>query len=153
VSGHGEAVAGAAGQLRTLMRRYVNFVDQTRFVQELNRQFGEITGTGGFATAVVGTYNALADQVTLCHARHPRPLWYRARTGQGGFVERAAAPERAAAAGQPANMPLGIGEAGYYDQNTITLATGDLIVLYTDSLIEARGRDGRALGEEGLLAL
>src|SRR5215813_2715754 len=34
VSGHGEAVADAAGRLRGMMRRYVNYVDQSRFVEE-----------------------------------------------------------------------------------------------------------------------
>src|SRR5688572_24888186 len=56
VSGHGEKVAEAAGKLRLLMRRYVNFVDQTRFVRALNGEFGQIAQAGGFATAVAATY-------------------------------------------------------------------------------------------------
>jgi hypothetical protein len=50
-------------------------------------------------------------------------------------------------------VPLGIAEPTCYNQTVVKLATGDVVVLYTDSLIEARGSDGRALGEQGLLAL
>jgi serine phosphatase RsbU (regulator of sigma subunit) len=79
VSGHGEAVSGAANSLRGLMRRYVNYVDQTHFVRGLNAEFGALSQAGGFATAVVATYFAPTDDFRLCNAGHPRPLLYRAR--------------------------------------------------------------------------
>ncbi len=37
VSGHGTAVGDIAISLRTLMRKYVNFLDPLRFVGEMNR--------------------------------------------------------------------------------------------------------------------
>ena len=36
VSGHGQKVAATAADLRTLMRRFVNRLDQTEFVRLLN---------------------------------------------------------------------------------------------------------------------
>src|SRR5262245_35969461 len=42
VSGHGEAVAESARKLRSLMRRYANLVDQTRFVHGLPRDVSTI---------------------------------------------------------------------------------------------------------------
>ncbi len=39
VAGHGISVAETAADLRTLMRRFVNRLDQTEFVRLLNRQF------------------------------------------------------------------------------------------------------------------
>src|SRR3954468_9889266 len=53
VSGHGSAVGGIAGNLRGLMRKYVNYIDQTRFVREMNTQFTSMASAGGFATALV----------------------------------------------------------------------------------------------------
>lgn len=155
VSGHGEKVAEAAGKLRTLMRRYVNWVDQTKFVQGLNAEFGQITQAGGFATAVSATYFAMDDQLTVCNAGHPRPLLYRARTRAWELLTHAdrKGTARAGVDGGAANVPLGIVDESCYDQTKVKLATGDLVVLYTDSLIEARGADGKMLGEAGLLAL
>src|SRR5215210_7622302 len=39
VSGHGTAVRATAVHLRELMRRYVNHIDQMRFVRSMNQQF------------------------------------------------------------------------------------------------------------------
>jgi serine phosphatase RsbU (regulator of sigma subunit) len=160
VSGHGEAVADSARKLRQLMRRYANFVDQTRFVQGLNDEFKEIAHSGGFATAIVTTYYVPKDTFSICNAGHPRPLWYSARSRAWSLVTEpgpagAASSKRSAAPTDdgPANVPLGIIDSGCYNQFNIRLGTGDLIVLYTDSLIEAKGKDGRMHGEEGLLRL
>src|SRR5215212_60420 len=49
VSGHGAAVCDVAGQLRSLMRRHVNQIDQSRFVASMNRQFTEMSSSGCFA--------------------------------------------------------------------------------------------------------
>jgi phosphoserine phosphatase RsbU/P len=157
VSGHGEAVADAAVKLRSLMRRYVNWVDQTRFVQGLNTEFGAVAESGGFATAVVATYYAETDEFTVCNAGHPRPLWYSARSRSWSLVSEPATPASRNSTTLPAepwkltNVPLGIGEPTSYNQFAIKLARGDVVVLYTDSLIEAKGPDGRMLGQDGLL--
>src|SRR5579862_8078282 len=43
VSGHGTSVAATAADLRTLMRRFVNRLDQTEFVRLLNQQFAALS--------------------------------------------------------------------------------------------------------------
>src|SRR5947207_10019185 len=58
VSGHGASVSEIAGNLRHMMRRFVNYLDQSRFVGEMNRQFTEHSKLGNFATAVVTTFFA-----------------------------------------------------------------------------------------------
>src|ERR1051325_9608852 len=55
VSGHGAAVAEQAVSLRTLMRRHVNYLDQTVFVRSMNQQFAASSQAGCFATALVTT--------------------------------------------------------------------------------------------------
>src|SRR5438874_1685453 len=88
VSGHGAAVCDTAASLRTLMRRYINFLDQTKFVRAMNGQFVTLSKAGCFATAVVTTFFAPTNHLTLCNAGHPPPLLYRAATGQWTFLER-----------------------------------------------------------------
>src|SRR5208282_4690177 len=48
VSGHGKSVASTAADLRTLMRRFVNHLDQKIFVRLLNEQFTALSGAGSF---------------------------------------------------------------------------------------------------------
>ena len=83
VSGHGAEVCDVAGTLRTLMRRYVNYIDQAEFVRSMNRQFVTMSASNCFATAVVTTFFAPTNLLSLCNAGHPPPLLYRARRGRG----------------------------------------------------------------------
>ncbi len=145
VSGHGVKVSDLASSLRSLMKRYINHKSQTAMVRSLNREFGELGRSSRFATAVVLTYLAHKRRLTLCNAGHPRPLYYQAATGRWLLLERDSATA--------ANLPLGIDEQTPYDQFSLTLGDGYIVLLYTDAVIETPIDDSRYLGEEGLLAL
>src|SRR6476469_7355251 len=86
VSGHGDSVSAVAGGLRKLMRRYVNYFDSSRFVVEMNRQFTAHSKAGVFATAVVTSFYASTNSLSLCNAGHPPPLLYRAATGTWEYL-------------------------------------------------------------------
>ncbi len=145
VSGHGAEVAEVAGGLRSLMRRNINSKDQTRLVRALNRQFSALAQLRRFATAVVATYLATSRTITVCNAGHPRPLWFDARNASWGILDADLATS--------GNLPLGIDDDSPYRQFRVTLGPGDLLVFYTDALVEARDGDGPLLGEEGLLEM
>lgn len=151
VSGHGASVSSIAVTLRDLMRRYVNFVDHGRLVRTLNADFVSLADAGCFATALVATYWSPTSRLTLSNAGHPRPLVRRASTGRWEFLH---ANERNAGADDaPANLPLGLFDPGAYDQFSVTLQPDDLVLLYTDSVIETPDARGRLLGEDGLRSL
>ena len=144
VSGHGSAVSEVAVTLRALMRKYVNFLDQTQLVQSLNSQFTALSESGRFATALTLTFFGPTRHLTLCNAGHPPPLLYRSRQrrwdvlnpGEGG-----------------ANFPWGIVDGCDYEQLQLPMETDDLLLCYTDSLPEARRPGGDELGTERLAAL
>jgi phosphoserine phosphatase RsbU/P len=148
VSGHGNAVASTAANLRTLMRRFVNRLDQTEFVRLLNQQFSALSEAGTFATAVVSTFFAPTQRLIVCNAGHPRPLLYRSEKQEWGFLGAEAANDDA-----PNNIPLGIIGLTEYEQFDVELKTGDCVLSYTDALIESRDADGEMLGEAGLLRI
>ncbi len=148
VSGHGAEVAKTAKTLRTLMRRYVNQLDQSHFIRALNQEFVTISQDGGFATAVAATYFAPKNCLALTNAGHPPPALYRADTMEWSFLETVRSDRRG-----PSNVPLGILDTAEYDRWTLHLDHGDMVLCYTDSLIESRDRDGSFLGQDGLLEL
>lgn len=153
VSGHGLGVSEIAIRLRNLMRQFVNYLDQTRFAESLNREFNG-QESGSFATAVLGTYWAPTRYLVTCNAGHPRPIHYHAATGEWTFIRRDNADAASGAtpdSDAPANLPLGVLDFSRYDQLGVRLNEGDVIILYTDSLIEAQDAEGRLLGEAGLL--
>src|SRR6201981_1953810 len=111
VSGHGNTVASTAANLRTLMRRVVNRLDQTEFVRLLNQQFTALSDVGTFATAVVATFFAPTQRLIVCNAGHPRPLLYQAAKKEWMFLGDEATDDEAIN-----NMPLGIIDMTEYEQ-------------------------------------
>lgn len=145
VSGHGSDASVLSAELRDIMRRNVNYIDQTRVVKSLNEQFEEASVAGRFATAVVGTYFAPTRSLTVCLAGHPPPLICRAATrtwaplSLGDFNDHS-----------KSNIPFGILSEQDFRSIKRKLSPGDLILTYTDSLFEALDTDGTMLQAEGI---
>lgn len=145
VSGHGDAVAAVARDVRDLMRRSINHVDQTRFVASLNRRIAEIGGGELFATAIVGTFFVTTRRLSLCNAGHPPPLLR--RRGEDRWTPL---PPAVAEPGEIANIPLGIIPRIPYRETVLRLAPGDRLLACTDAAAESRDAAGEMLGPEGL---
>jgi len=155
VSGHGRVVNEITTRLRRLMRKHINTADQSSFARALNEEFSRIARGGQFATAIMMTYFAPSDELIICNAGHPRPLWYRARRDQWLLLDDSSARELAS---EPrdrtlSDLPLGVIEPTEYHQFIVPLEPGDIVLAYTDSLIEATDPDGTPLGESGLREL
>lgn len=151
VSGHGERVARTSAGLRDIMRKYVNYVDQTRVVRAMNAEFAGVSA-GRFATAVVATFWEPTSRLVVCNAGHPRPLKRAVRDGSWAPVSLR---ERAGGEGPEdvRNLPLGIEELTDYEQVVTRLRPGDAVLMYTDALVEVMSEGGGLLGERGLIGL
>jgi len=161
VAGHGESASEVALHLRTLMRKHINTPNPTRFARALNSEFRKLAEAGRFATAVISTYFAPTDHMIVCNAGHPRPLLYRAGGGPGAARGWELFDQSSPGAVQPArsrqtgisNLPLGILDAINYPQSATRLFAGDIMISYSDALIEASNPAGNELGEAGILAI
>lgn len=153
VAGHGKGVAKVSATLAHLLRKHSNQVNMTRFIHSLNREFVAHSERGIFATAVAATYWAPTSQMILCNAGHPKPMWYRASRKAWEPVVGEALTQQKETRPHPNNVPLGITDVVSYSATSITLEPGDLLLLYTDSLIEARSPTGEFIGQRGLLDL
>ena len=149
VSGHGQSVASTAADLRTLMRRFVNRLDQKEFVRLLNEQFTALSTHGSFATAVVTTFFEPSRRLSLCNAGHPRPLLFRAAEARWSLLGHQDHPEKKGLS----NIPLGMFQIADYEQLDVELEPGDCLISYTDALMESCDANGEMLGEEGLLRI
>jgi serine phosphatase RsbU (regulator of sigma subunit) len=149
VAGHGTSVASVAADLRSLMRQFVNRLDQAEFVTLLNKEFTKLSALGSFATAIVATFFAPTRRLMLCNAGHPRPLLYRAAAKQWNALGQ----DDAAASGGPRNLPLGLLSITEYEHFDVNLEPGDCLLSYTDALMESSDATGEMLGEEGVLRI
>ena len=156
IAGHGEQAADLAADLRQLLRKHINRANPSRLAAKLNEEFGSLSREGRFATAIVMTYFAPSDTLIVTNAGHPKPLWY--DSAQYEWKILAHETPGVSAAGEAGgvgirNLPLGILEETGYEQYSLRLSPGDLVVAYSDALPEATDADGRVLGEEGLLGI
>ncbi len=146
IAGHGTGVADTGAKLRLLVRRFINRPNQLTVVKSLNREFTSASSNGVIATAVVMTFESSGNRLVVSNAGHPPPLWYQAKRRRWTLLQ----PQSAAEAG---GIPWGIEDESPYEQFRISLSVGDVIVCYTDSLVEAKASDGQRLGTDGLLRL
>lgn len=149
VSGHGDQAAAVAENLRGLMQRHVNHIQQTRLCRRINEEFTESAELGYFATAVVLTYFAPSRSLSVSSAGHPPPLLYRQSTGQWSLL--GADNNESIATGR--SLPLGVTSQAEYTECSLKLYDGDLVVCYSDAFSESISADGKFLQSEGLVRL
>ncbi len=126
VAGHGMAAATYMGQLRSAIRAYALEVERPADLLAKVSRFADEEHSR-MATLIYATLNLDTWIVDFARAGHPYPLLIRT-DGPPTFLTDAGGP------------PLGTGTVGDYDQQRVKLGAAETLFLYTDGLIERRGR-------------
>jgi serine phosphatase RsbU (regulator of sigma subunit) len=129
VAGHGTHAATTMAQLRHALRALsVVTTDPAVLLGHLNRLTCELERESPelAATAVVARFDPVSRRLTWAQAGHPPPLLC-----QGG---------RTMPLARPHGCMLGVVEDAAYATATLDLAYGDVLLLYTDGLVEHRRR-------------
>jgi serine phosphatase RsbU (regulator of sigma subunit) len=129
VAGHGVRAAVTMGRLRTAIQTLAMLelppAESLQQLNELMRNMGE--REPHFATCAFAIYDAVTGSLEVASAGHLPPLLVSPK-GKSEFLDVSPAP------------PLGVGE-GPISSRTFEIKDGSLLVLYTDGLVESRGRD------------
>ena len=142
VMGHGIRAAATMGQLRTVARTLVT-LDMAP--QQVLTRLDEVAAAGGdqFATCVCAVYDPVERFGLIANAGHLPPVAV-APDGTTSLIP------------MPSGAPLGVGGVPF-ESIEFALPQGGVLALYTDGLVERRGRDldegidllRRALGAPG----
>jgi sigma-B regulation protein RsbU (phosphoserine phosphatase) len=109
-------------------------------VERLNRYVcTQNVGGARFSTAFVAELEPAAGRLTYVNAGHNWPVLRRA----DGSLERL----------EIGGLPLGIMPSAPYQCGSTTLTAGDMLLIFSDGLIEAEDDHQREFGEPGMLAL
>ena len=136
VVGHGIQASATMGRLRTAVRTLADvdlppdelLTHLDDLVMHLSAEADTVGAADGIgATCLYAVYDPVSRHCTLARAGHPEP----ALATPDGAVEFLDVP---------AGPPLGLGGLPF-EATEIELPEGSLLALYTDGLIEARGRD------------
>ena len=139
VSGHGLQAALVMAEARAFLRAFVRTTTELPRAMDLLNDFLVPDMKGG---KFISLFAALLDPATgamqWCNAGHNPPFLIRAGTGE---IEKLEATGRI----------LGIlPDAGYEPGRDLWLEPGDVLLLYTDGVTEARDKSEELLGEERL---
>ena len=108
-----------------------------RVQHEVAQQFMRL---GVFATLCYARFDGAGQRLTLVDCGHPKTIHFHRSTGVCKIL-------------QGDNMPLGFSAQETYQQASFLLAEGDVLVFYSDGLIEARTPTGEFFGVERLMAV
>jgi serine phosphatase RsbU (regulator of sigma subunit) len=139
VSGHGLA-AGLLMSSYLGMMRTLELAPRTpaELAAIANRRICREVGLSGqYVTACHARLSPDRRRLTYAVMGHPAPLLWR-----GGVVE----PLPGAA-----GLPAGLAEEGRFGEVSVEVMPGDVVVFYTDGLVEARSPEGAMFGREGLM--
>ncbi|MBP1635420.1 MAG: serine phosphatase, partial [Acidobacteria bacterium] len=138
ISGKGVAASMLMAHLHATARTLVGLdLPLPEVLARANRVFCDSTMQNHYATLVCGRLSS-SGQVELCNAGHCPPLLL-----QGGTVTPLPATD----------VPIGLFCSGDFNVQTVALAPGDALVLYTDGITEATNDDGEPYGEERLASV
>jgi phosphoserine phosphatase RsbU/P len=149
VAGHGAEVASIAKDLRDLMRRNVNRISHTSILKELNQGFEQLTDIGDFATALVFSFFALTNKLTISNAGHPSPLIYHSSESTWSILDERIELRSE----QLIDAPLGVEPATQYSNHTIPVGSGDMVLCFSDGVTEIMCEDNTLLGYDRLLGI
>ena len=130
VAGKGVPAALLMSNLQAILRaECARGTDVPQVPTQANRQLMEsLGGNSKFVTFFYGALDPAAGRLSYSNAGHNPPLVVRA----AGTIEELAT----------GGLILGVFPMAEYDQGTVDLATGDLLVLFTDGVTEAESRHG-----------
>jgi len=137
VSGKGLEAAVHTAMARYMLRAYAHESSEPGYVLErLNEAMCDYMPEELFVTIFCAVLDPAARTLTYANAGHDEPLLYKHELG---CAERLEATGRAS----------GVLQGGSYSERTINLSPGDILLLYTDGITDARG-GGRFFGINGL---
>lgn len=138
VSGKGIPAALYMARFLSEFKIYsVNFSSPGYLMYEMNRKLREIVVGGNFVSAVYFILEPDTGGITYCLAGCHPILFYQNKE------------ECIKELGTGSGQILGVGEGSFYDEQNI-LDYGDMIITYTDGVIEARNRNKEEFGLERL---
>ncbi|MDH3454760.1 MAG: SpoIIE family protein phosphatase, partial [Desulfuromonadales bacterium] len=142
VSGHNVGAALIMAETRTMIRSRRGLHNNPQEILcELNQFFFEdLTRAELFITLFYLQYRPETRQITYASAGHSPTLLWQAKTRQCIRLD-------------PEGLIIGVKEAFPYEQESLTLEAGDVLLLYTDGLIEAENEQHDFFGEGRLAEL
>ncbi len=140
VRGHGVSAALYTMWLQSLGKRLLEKADTPAdFMMALNKELCTSLVHGTFITLFYGIFDTGKGELIYSNAGHTPPLYLKGNQKNSEYFQT-----------NISGPPLGIIEDQNYDNESLSLAAGDILLCYTDGVTETFMPDGELLGIDGL---
>jgi phosphoserine phosphatase RsbU/P len=134
----GALVMAAARSVYRMLSEEGLSVDE--IMSRANRRAKKDMRKGMFVALLYALLDAGERSVTLCSAGQTQPIHFSAKEGRAILVQT-----------EGDTLPIGIVDEVEYKETRLELAPGDMLVFYTDGIVEAMNNEGVMFGFERLL--
>jgi sigma-B regulation protein RsbU (phosphoserine phosphatase) len=140
VTGKGIPAATLSARARYLLEAFAGEGREPDVVLARLNQVLAVDGEAKYMSLFYGVLDPRGGRLVFANAGHHPPLLLRAGSH----------------APTPLEVPgllLGVDAGAAYDTAVVDVRPGDLLLLFTDGVTEARNRDGKQFGEQGIAAV
>jgi sigma-B regulation protein RsbU (phosphoserine phosphatase) len=143
VAGHGVSASLHMASIQAMLHAIAAVSDSpAEAVTKVHKLFIHSIRFTTFVTFFVGTFDPTAKVLSYCNAGHNPPMiLHNERNTRSPLTWL-----------QPTGAAIGLIEEGEYEEETVELHDGDLLVMYTDGVTEAVNPQNEAFGRERLTA-
>ena len=127
--------------------------DLSGLVASMNLLLHKSSGSSSYATFFYAQFDARTRRLTYVNAGHNPPLLVRAGAATDAKADPAAIDGARVELLQTGGPVIGLFEHFTFEQETIQLAEGDVLVAFTDGVSEALNPEGEEFGEPRLFTL
>jgi len=139
----GLLMAGLQARLQSLAPLYGG--DLEGMMGEINRAMHSTIDPNRYATLFVALYDDASRSLAYVNGGHPAPLLFQPDPGAGGALRSRRL--------ETGGTVVGLLADARYRQETVSLATGDILLAFTDGVTEARNAAEDELGDDPLNVL
>ena len=140
VSGKGVPASLVMATIRSLFRSVTAHEEQAHLIiKQMNDTLSEQNEQNMFVTLFVGVLDLKGGRLSYCNAGHNAPI----------LISNAHA--RCTMIDVVPNLPVGIMTGYKFAEQTMELAHGDILFLYTDGLTEAENKKHEQFGEDRMM--
>jgi phosphoserine phosphatase RsbU/P len=139
-AGHGVSASMFMTSLQAALHTLIPESDSpAEVIQRINHFYIHNVHMTSFMTVFLSRYDPVSHILTYGNAGHNPPIVYRSKEAKVEWL-------------QPTGAGLGFIEDYTITQEKIWLSTGDILILYTDGVVEATNQQGEFFGLEKLAA-
>lgn len=138
VSGHGVSAALTTSMVKIVVKLFAERLSPAQMLETINRcLIGQLI-KGYFLSMAYCVFDPRTGALTYALAGHPAPLVLRVADGTVAELEKCG------------GLLIGVRDAAEYAEETIALAPGDVLLLYTDGITEAANPRNEEFETSGL---